>query len=149
MSLSSVQSSLLSPEDRERVLETLKALESSGTLPEPVQEPVLRLLRLVAEGQGATVVATDDDLTSTQAAKVLGVSRPFLTKLLDQGRIPFHRTGRDRRIAAKDVIWFREMREESKRRLREDASSYELRKNERLAAAANISSEDATRLGFG
>src|SRR5580658_7283016 len=87
--VSTVQARLLTDEDRERVVETLKALEESGQLPQAVQEPVLRLLRLVADGRGAAVLDTDEDLTSNQAVQLLGVSRPFLNKLLDEARIPF------------------------------------------------------------
>ena len=45
----------------------------------------------------------DMPLTTTQASSRLGMSRPFLIKLLDQGVIPFHHVGRDRRILLSDV----------------------------------------------
>ena len=54
--------------------------------------------------------------TSTQAANALGVSRPFLIKrLLNEGIIPFHKVGRDRRISHSDLQSYLKDREETKR----------------------------------
>ena len=143
-----MHSHLLSEDDRARVSEALTKLEGNGELPESVKEPMLRLLRLVAEGRSATILETEEQLTSNQAAQILGVSRPFLNKLLDEGRIPFHRTGLDRRIAARDVEAFLREREELKRRRAATSSSYEARRSQRLAVDAGVSTEEAAELGF-
>lgn len=149
MTLSTVQSQLLSREDRERVEEALRDLEKNGNLPESVREPLLGFLRLVADGRSATILENSADLTSTQAAEVLGVSRPFLNRLLDEGRIPYHRTGTDRRIAVSDVLEYRKLREETKQQRAEAARSYHARRVERLASAAGVSADEAEELGFG
>jgi len=45
-------------------------------------------------------------ITTQQAARILGVSRPFVIKLLDQGEMPFERLGpsRHRRLKLSDVV---------------------------------------------
>ena len=72
LTISTVHSRLLSEDDRARVSEALTKLEGNGELPESVKEPVLRLLRLVAEGRSATILETEKQLPATRRPKSSG-----------------------------------------------------------------------------
>jgi excisionase family DNA binding protein len=132
--LTKIDSALLTSEDRARVLEAAGALEALGSLHTPVVDTMRELLELVAAGQDATVVSFDKLLTSNQAAALLGMSRPLLNRLLDEGRIPFHRNGRDRRIALSDLTAYITERDRLKRAHADAAAGYAQRRAERLAA---------------
>lgn len=59
---------------------------------EPVELPVesLKTLHKVVHGLAA---GTDPMLTTTEAADFLGVSRPYLTRLLKAGKLPYRKEG--------------------------------------------------------
>ena len=59
------------------------------------------------------VVATDDEMTTQQAADVLGMSRTYVVRLIDQGTIPAHLVGTHRRLNAVDVLSYRQRRQEA------------------------------------
>ena len=84
--------------------------------------PALRMalqevLGLVSEGRGVELVPVNSELTTQRAADILNVSRPHLVKLLDEGRIPFHKTGSHRRIKAEDVFTYKQQRDGERDRL--------------------------------
>jgi excisionase family DNA binding protein len=88
-----------------------------------VPEQLFGLLRQVAEimarGDGVVVNAISRELTTTEAAHLLGMSRPTLIRLLDTGQIPAHRVGTHRRVQLLDVIEYR------RERLRQQRKAYE------------------------
>lgn len=89
-------------------------LLSSGGDRTPIPESALRLLARVVEitacGDAVTVVATGKEITTQQAAELLNVSRQYVVRLLDEGRIPFRKTGAHRRLRIDDVLSFKEQR---------------------------------------
>lgn len=86
------------------------------------EAPVLRLppkvLRLfadvlgsLAQGKAIAVMPKELDVTTQEAAMFLNVSRPYLVRLLEEGKIPFHKVGTHRRIRFEDVVQYKEDRQ--------------------------------------
>ena len=71
-------------------------------------------------------------LTTHQAVRLLGVSRPHLIKLLEEGKIPYSKVGSHRRILLEDVLRYREKRGQERqgaldqmtRRMQEEGVDY-------------------------
>jgi excisionase family DNA binding protein len=73
------------------------------------------LLEKIEEGTGVEIVRQDQELTTSEAAEILGVSRPYLVDLLEDGEIPFHKVGSHRRVQASDVLEFKRLRRQRSR----------------------------------
>ncbi len=74
----------------------------------------------LSEGKGVNVMPVNAKLTTQQAADHLGISRPTLVKLLEQGEIPFTKVGRHRRVTLEDLIEYeRSANEVGRQRLRD------------------------------
>jgi excisionase family DNA binding protein len=120
----------LLPDDklRRQARKLLRAMEAAGRkhklagadgddvqLPKQVAELLKQALQILANGDAVSIVPTHQELTTSEAASLLNVSRQYLVRLLDEGRIPFTRTGVHRRLRLQDVLDFKEASESDRR----------------------------------
>lgn len=80
-------------------------------LPTSALALLISVLGELAAGNAVQVVPVHAELTTQEAANMLNVSRPHMVKLLEEGHLPFHRTGRHRRIFFADLMHYREQRD--------------------------------------
>ena len=77
--------------------------EDHVVLPKQTAVWVRDLLEDIAEGRLARPPEPDEEMTTQQVANLLGVSRPFVVKLIDEGRLPGHKVGTHRRVYTRDA----------------------------------------------
>jgi excisionase family DNA binding protein len=84
-------------------------------LPEPLFQIIRHAAGMLVRGERITLAPVTKELSTQEAADLLGVSRPHLIKLLDAGAIPFTKTGRNRRVRFGDVNRYRNNRDKERR----------------------------------
>ena len=70
------------------------------------------------QGKMVSIVPVETVITTQKAAEILGCSRPYLVKLLEEGKIAFTKIGKHRRILLEDILNYKQlMKEEQKKNL--------------------------------
>ncbi|MGH9116699.1 MAG: excisionase family DNA-binding protein [Acidimicrobiales bacterium] len=85
---------------------------------------LVEVLEALGDGREPSVVPMAKELSTGEVASLLGVSRQYTVRLLDDGRLPYRRVGNRRRVQLRDALAY--MREDNRRRvdgLREAAAA--------------------------
>jgi excisionase family DNA binding protein len=80
-------------------------------LPEVVFELLKDIVRNMQSGRAIVLIPENQQLTTQRAADLLGVSRPYLIKLLERRELPYHKVGSHRRIHLKDLLTYQKRRD--------------------------------------
>lgn len=78
-------------------------------LPARAVDLMVTVLSAMANGQAISVIPQQTELSTKQAADFLNVSRPFVVKLIDEGKLPARKVNRHRRIRFADLVAFEKM----------------------------------------
>ena len=87
---------LMDPESQSQIL-----------IPQAVVRLLVETLKQMARGRAVTLLPIHSEVTTQQAADLLNVSRPYFIKLLDEGKLPYKKVGRHRRIGFEDLMRFK------------------------------------------
>ena len=85
-------------------------------LPTSALRLLVDILAELAGGNAVKVVPIHAELTTQEAADLLNVSRPHLVKLLEDGALPHHKTGKHRRVRFADLMQFKTQRDQDSER---------------------------------
>jgi excisionase family DNA binding protein len=84
-------------------------------LPDSVYQTLLKVVETMQEGKSIAVMPLMQQMTTQSAANYLGISRQFLVREIEGGKIQFHYVGTHRRIYLKDILEYRETRMRNRR----------------------------------
>ena len=97
------------------------ALSAPNQQPIPVPGSLVLVLRQIlgfmSQGKEVAVTPILREVTTQGAADLLGVSRPFLIKLLNKQEIPFHLVGTHRRVYLQDLLRYRDHRDKQRKEI--------------------------------
>lgn len=116
------EQTVLPPKDAEALAKVEAVLRSKATpielggadvktiLPDELREMLTNVVMALRRGQAITLAPHALRLTTQQAADLLGISRPTLVKLLENGNIPYETPSRHRRIQLIDLLSYQASR---------------------------------------
>jgi len=104
---------------------------TSVPLPQALVAVLGALAGEIADGHAVTVLPSEVSLTPAEPAELLGLSRPFVVRLLDEGDLPSEQLlrSRHRRVLLSDVLAFqarRDRRKDGRRRIAEAVTDADL-----------------------
>ncbi len=82
-----------------------------------------QVLTTLEGGRGVTLVPSDAQLTTQQAADMLNVSRPYLIGLLEAGKIEYSKVGRHRRIPFEALMEYKRLADQRARNAADEMSN--------------------------
>lgn len=77
-------------------------------IPLPALKLLGEILKAMGDGKMISIVPVATEVTTQAAAEILSCSRPHLVKLLEEGKIPFTKVGKHRRIKFDDILKYRQ-----------------------------------------
>lgn len=94
-------------ETKDKIVIPIRALKLLGDI-----------LKAMSQGKPISIVPVATEVTTQKAAEILGCSRPYLVKLLEDGKIEFTKVGKHRRIMFEDILKYKkQMKEEQKKNI--------------------------------
>lgn len=81
--------------------------KDSVSVPKETATWIRNILEDIAEGRLVRAPEPEEEMTTQQVARLLGVSRPFVVKLIDDGKLPGHKVGTHRRVYTRDAIEYK------------------------------------------
>ncbi|MCL2735963.1 MAG: helix-turn-helix domain-containing protein [Propionibacteriaceae bacterium] len=82
-------------------------------LPAALASMLRQAVQAMSEGLAVTLRPQTRQLTTSQVADLLGVTRPTVVKLLESGKIPYMKVGTHRRVDLSDALRYRDSRREA------------------------------------
>lgn len=84
-------------------------------MPFVVSQALVEVIKTLSKGDSLTLIPMNKELTTQQASDILNVSRPYFIKLLENGEIPYRKTGTHRKIMMQDLMDYREKRNKNRK----------------------------------
>lgn len=94
-------------------------------VPSAAVRMLIRVLEEMARGNAVALIPMHAELTTQEAADLLGISRPTLIQLLEAGEIAFRKAGTHRRVRFDAVMAFKRKNDVARKSALAELSAYD------------------------
>ncbi len=96
----------------------IEIVETKDKIVVPIRtlELLVDILKAMSQGKPISIVPVATEMTTQKAAEILGCSRPFIVKLLEEGKIEYTKVGKHRRIKFEDVLKYKQQMKEAQKK---------------------------------
>lgn len=107
------KSLMLSQQERSSIIQFVTAMggdasdfatTSGRRAPKELNVVINKIMQAIAQDRPISITTMPKELTTTNAAAILGISRPTLMKQIRNGRIKAHKVGSHHRLHSRDVL---------------------------------------------
>jgi excisionase family DNA binding protein len=94
-------------------------------IPAPAAHLLVQILDEMSRGNAVKLLPIHAELTTQEAADLLNVSRPTLIRLLNEGKIEFHKVGTHRRVPFKSALAYKKKVDEERKSVLAELVAYD------------------------
>lgn len=85
----------------------IEETEERIRIPKTALKLLVQILKEISLGNPISIVPIATEMTTQAAAELLGCSRPYVVKLLEEGQIKYTKVGKHRRVKYEDIVNFK------------------------------------------
>lgn len=88
----------------------------SIVIPNSVTDIFRTVINVIAQGKGISLIPVAEEVTTSQGAEILNISRPYLMRLIENGELPYHQVGTHKRINLQDLLEYKNIRDKKRKK---------------------------------